>query len=216
MSIFIKIALKFLRHCHSIRAGDALDVGFQAALGSPCPACLTSEPDGPHGFCRFCFDSLEILRDPLCPGCGGAMDGILDLCPECLKLEPWPWMRAWSCLRMEGRARRLVHRLKYRGEAVLARPLGSLLASRWKETGLPVDMVVPVPMHWSRVFRRGYNQSELLSLELRRWTGIPVHSALRRVRMTPPQSGLGLLERQSNLNGAFQVNASPGVRKSVV
>ena len=86
----------------------------------------------------------------------------------------------------------------------LALPLSALLAR-----ALPVDerfdLVVPVPLHWRKQWRRGFNQSELLARHLAKRRGIPAVNALRRKRHTAVQAGLALAGRRRNVAGAFEV-----------
>jgi ComF family protein len=104
----------------------------------------------------------------------------------------------------EGTLRQLIHVYKYGGVRTLARPFGALLS-----TALPreqrYDLVVPVPLHWLRKWRRGFNQSELLAREIGRRCGIPVRNALRRVRATRAQAGLSNTRRRHNVQAAFDV-----------
>lgn len=104
----------------------------------------------------------------------------------------------------EGVLRELVHLLKYHGVDTLARPLGALLAS-----ALPrderFDLIVPMPMHWWRRWRRGYNQARLLAEELSRRTGIPSADVGSRTRRTAPQAGLSNAQRRRNVAGTFGV-----------
>lgn len=90
-------------------------------------------------------------------------------------------------------------------------PLTGRLA-RYLASALPVDdhydAIVPVPLHWKRRWRRGFNQSELLAKELSRRRRMPVVKALRRVRPTANQAGLTSAARRRNIAGAFQ--AKPG------
>jgi ComF family protein len=104
----------------------------------------------------------------------------------------------------EGRLRKLIHLFKYAKIRTLAKPLGRFLRS-----GLPLearfDYIVPTPMHWTRRWQRGFNQAELLALEVGRSGAVPVADLLRRARRTPKQANLGGKERRKNVKGAFDV-----------
>jgi ComF family protein len=98
--------------------------------------------------------------------------------------------------------REWIHLYKYGRVKTMVRPLGELLAAalpreeQW-------DAVVPVPLHWRRRWRRGFNQSELLAQVVARRCGIPVIKALKRVRYTPAQTGLSNTGRRKNVTAAF-------------
>lgn len=103
-----------------------------------------------------------------------------------------------------GTLRKLIHLFKYNCISPLAQPLGGLLV-RALPRSERFDIVVPMPLHWVRRWRRGFNQSELLAHMLGKRTGLPVCSAVRRRKPTPPQAGLTSAERRTNVAGAFQV-----------
>jgi ComF family protein len=88
----------------------------------------------------------------------------------------------------------------------LAEPLGQLLASYLSSNPLPIDTLVPVPLHPKRVRERGYNQSSLMVRELGRLTDLPViGDSLVRLRNTAPQVRItGTEQRQLNVRGAFR------------
>ncbi len=101
----------------------------------------------------------------------------------------------------------MIHRLKFRGSRIDARVLGALVASRVAEAyasePLP-DLVVPVPLSRRRLLQRGHNQAALLARWLVAALGITFDTnACRRVRETPPQSGLSRTARLRNLTDAF-------------
>ncbi|MCX8067469.1 MAG: phosphoribosyltransferase family protein [Anaerolineae bacterium] len=103
-----------------------------------------------------------------------------------------------------GPARAAVHFLKYRYALSLAEPLGAMMAQCWEMRGVPVDLVVPVPLHPSRFRARGYNHAALLAWSVGRQLGLPVdEEALIKVRATKVQMSLGLEERRANVQGAF-------------
>jgi len=103
----------------------------------------------------------------------------------------------------EGVLRELIHLYKYGRIKTLARPLGELLAA-----ALPRDQewnaVVPVPLHWRRQWKRGFNQSELLARAIARHTALPVVNALRRTQATLTQAGLSNTSRRRNVAAAFR------------
>jgi len=111
----------------------------------------------------------------------------------------------------EGRLRDLVHLFKYGGVETLAGPLGRIMMLAYPR-GRTFDVVVPMPMHWWRRWRRGFNQSELLAREVGERAGLPVAAAVRRLRHTPPQAGLSGKERRKNVEGAFAIRRPDRVR----
>ncbi len=104
----------------------------------------------------------------------------------------------------EGRLQKLIHLFKYRGIYPLAEPLADLLM-----IALPrqraFDAIVPMPIHWGKRWRRGFNQSLLLARELSRRTAIPAVAAVSRPRRGVPQAGLSDHDRRANVRGAFSV-----------
>jgi ComF family protein len=106
--------------------------------------------------------------------------------------------------------RQAVHHFKYRGAVDLDRPLGKLLAAATKEpesTPRP-DLLVPVPLHKSRMRERTYNQSLLLAKALGKEWRLPVSARLLvRTRATLPQQGLSAQLRRDNMKGAFALSS---------
>jgi ComF family protein len=118
---------------------------------------------------------------------------------------------AYSFGAYEGVLRELIHLYKYGKVRTLARPL-----SGWLAQALPrdeaFDALVPVPLYWRRRLQRGFNQAELLARGLSRRTGIPVVTALGRVRPTPAQAGLSTSARRRNVAKAFRARDVQGKR----
>jgi len=109
----------------------------------------------------------------------------------------------------EGPLRELIHLLKYSGMRPLTGRLGRLLDRTLPggEKAEKYDAIVPVPLHWHRRWRRGFNQAELLAREVADRRGIPVVNALRRSKATVNQAGLTSAGRRRNITGAFRPNA---------
>jgi ComF family protein len=82
--------------------------------------------------------------------------------------------------------------------------LAQLMVDYWRATPLPVDLLVPVPLHPARQRERGYNQAELLARAFGDRIGLPVvNTGLRRARSTRPQISLNASDRRENVQDAF-------------
>jgi ComF family protein len=153
------------------------------------PRCLLCDFPGEEALCAECSSSIDPGKEQI-PPVGGDLDAIA------------------AAGRYEGVLREAVHGLKYGRRRALAEPLGTLLAGRLEES-MPEwwpEVVVPVPIHWSRRLRRGFNQAELLAQVVGQAAALRTDTAsLARVRRTRSQVGLSGEERRRNLTGAFQV-----------
>ncbi len=129
-------------------------------------------------------------------------------CIACLD-DPLPvdWTEAWGHYR--GSLERLLHAFKFERHDFLDAPLSELLESAIRTRGdVDFDGVVPVPMHRSKLRRRGYNQAELLGRTLARRLRLRCEPRLLRKSLErSPQSTLPRNERAANVRGAFA--ASP-------
>jgi ComF family protein len=107
---------------------------------------------------------------------------------------------------LNDRASHLVHALKYHDRLEAARFMAGLMHRAAKDTLMQSDALIPVPLHWLRLWRRRSNQAALLALTLGRLCGKqPLAQGLIRGRPTPSQVGLNQKERQENMRGAFAV-----------
>jgi ComF family protein len=98
-----------------------------------------------------------------------------------------------------------IHHFKYKQRRELADTLGQMLYDYWQTLDLPVDLVLPVPLHADRQKERGFNQSALLAAVLSEHAQLPLDAShLVRTRATPPQVGLAPRERKVNVQGAFE------------
>ena len=112
----------------------------------------------------------------------------------------------------EGRAAQAVTNLKYYRNTSLTAWIADQMREAFDHFSLDPDLVVPVPIHWSRQADRGFNQAELICECL---PNVDKTGGLLRIRATRTQVGLSIEERLNNLNGAFSAN--PGVSgKSVL
>jgi ComF family protein len=153
--------------------------------------------------CSDCFKSLARITPPLCPRCGRPQLNAV-LCPVCVG---WPasidGIRA--PFRFDGAIRQAIHELKYNNLRAIAPLMGQWLADYLAANPLPVEVLVPVPLHRKRLRERGYNQSRLLALELANLSGLPLveDCLVRDIYTTPQARTLNVDERRSNVADAF-------------
>ena len=163
-----------------------------------CEGCLAApEPATVEHFCTLCNTPFA-NRFPL------DEHGVCAACRSGLR----SFDSAASFGVYEGTLRTLIHLFKYAGMKPLAKPLG-----RYLERAIPVDsgfdVVVPVPLHWRKRWKRGFNQAELLAREVAGRRGFKMAQALRRVKASDAQAGLSKTARRRNAQGAFQIR--PGL-----
>jgi ComF family protein len=177
------------------------------ALPPRCPACGIITPE-PHRFCFSCWQALTFLGDPCCARCGLPFPygDSLALCGGCLA-EPPRFDRLRAAVAYGEIARKVVLKLKYSGRPGLAETLARFMLRHLPEVeGGERALLVPVPLHRWRIWKRGYNQAALIASALAKRSGLAVApDILRRTRATPPLKGLGRRERALAVRGAFEV-----------
>lgn len=186
------------------RCADAL----MAVLFAPsCAACR--EPlESPLGgaVCAACWSGIRPLTGPLCEICGDALPSWRAAgaagrqCTRCSRL-PRVISRGRAIGAYEGALRDIVHVLKYGRRRSVASRLAHLMAQAGAGILDGADVVVPVPLHVVRHYRRGFNQAS----ELAKHIGVPSVSALRRRRATATQTDLPEAQRHRNVRNAFAV-----------
>jgi len=163
-----------------------------------CAATVTAETL----FCHACHEAVNVLGRPLCVGCGSSFRDA-----PCLHGDEAPGS-ARAFARYDGDAVRhpvadALHAFKYRGAWRLAPRLASAMAQYAPPTAV-APLVVPVPLHATRLRARGFNQSALLAWQVGRIHHWPVAPRLLvRTRDTPSQTTLTAAARHANVDGAF-------------
>ena len=174
-----------------------------ALLELPCPGCDQATPENDNSLCADCLAELSAIPEPICPGCGGAVDGALNECSDCLEAGSRPWDLARSLYLYSGTSRELILRFKFRRRPELAWLFAPRLEELLSEFPCRFDAIVPIPLSRERRFMRGYNQCALLAEILSDATGIPVVNALKRRGRSGHQSLRGRKERLAAMKRAF-------------
>lgn len=178
------------------------------ALPPRCPSCGTIVGDD-GSFCEQCWSSLRFLGGgPCCAGCGlpFALDRGPDaLCGNCLAERPaYDGVRA--AVVYGDVARTLILKLKHGRRIGMARVIGRHLARLASAEAEAEAILVPVPLHRWRIWRRGFNQSALLARDVAKRTGLGLRlDLIERRKATPMLGGLGRAARARTLRGAFTV-----------
>jgi ComF family protein len=183
------------------------------ALPPRCPACGQIVSD-PHSFCLACWQSLNWLGEPCCARCGLPFEygspGEAVECAGCIANPP-RFERLRSAVAYGEVARKVALKLKYGGRPSVAETLARFMARQLRRRAgdeAPPPVLVPVPLHRWRIWKRGYNQAALIATALSRRTLIPAElDLLRRTRATPALKGLNRRERALAVRGAFAVRA---------
>jgi len=201
----------------ALRSGLATFVRLAADLVLP-PHCLAcGHRVASHGtLCPSCWSKLRLIERPYCAQLG--IPFAYDLGPGALSAEaiadPPPFERCRAVAAFDDIARRLVHGLKYRDQLELAGWMGTWMARAGAELIAEADLVVPVPLHYRRLWWRRFNQSAALARTIATRAGKTfAPTALVRVRATPQQVGLSAEERDRNVRGAFRV--APGEKPAI-
>jgi ComF family protein len=196
-----------------------------------------------NGWSRF----VHLVPPPVCVACGADGGLTQDLCVRCRADLPWlpnacvqcamplpagssvrrcgacltrppPFSRTVAAFAYDEPVRHLLQRLKFRHKLSFARVLGTMLADAVARSGAAVDLLVPVPLHRSRLRERGYNQALELARPVAAALALPVTTeACHRVQASVAQMTLPANERARNVRGAFRASADiAGQRVAIV
>jgi len=164
---------------------------------------------------RALFTSLaDTLAPPACAACDLGVGRSSVFCGSCAgAVERAGPSSVVAFALYGGPVATALRRLKYQDRSDLARPLGDLLRRAARDAALRADLVVPVPLHPTRLAERGYNQAALLGAAAARELGAPLEArALLRTRPTSQQARLPRAQRLENVTGAFRVRVPAQVR----
>lgn len=180
---------------------------------------------------RYLLQSIaQLLFPPSCPICGKSLLEIDSfVCLKCSTTIPFthlwrvednvmkekfcglvPIERAAALFWFSSGSgwRDIIHDFKYNNHWYYAENIGRLLAKEFAESNFfdGIDLIIPVPLHWSRRLSRGYNQSEHLAAGISHVTGIPCNfRAISRNRNNPPQARRKFYQRWENISTLFTI-----------
>jgi ComF family protein len=178
---------------------------LDAVVPPTCPACR-EQVATPHALCASCWARLSWIDRPWCESCGLPFDYATGLsgapvCAACLAREP-VCAKSRAALRYDPGSRGLVLAFKHADRTQNAPAFAAWMARAGADALVGADLLIPVPLHWTRLVRRRFNQAALLA----------------RVRMTRTQGDLTRAQRRTNVRGAFKARprAAAGLRGKTV
>ena len=182
-----------------------------------CPVCNERGGNGRNDICPECLKQFEFLPvQNRCKGCGGKNESIMAVCSGCMEFPRRPYEDAVSVMEYSGAGRTLIRQMKFRNRPELARPLARLAVEKLLESGMAFDVIVPIPLHWSRLLYRSYNQTELIASLISSAKGMPLIHVLKKIKATPHQSRLKKSKRQKFLKNTFAVRDGSFAGKKVL
>ncbi len=200
-------------------AAGWLRAGLHGAIGivypPSCIACQAATGEA-QALCPACWGAIGFIERPYCERLGTPFsvdlgDGLIS--PAAMA-DPPVFARARAVCRFDGTARELVHRLKYGDRTDLALTMGRMMAQAGRELLPDAGLIVPVPLHRTRLWTRRFNQAAALAQVVAQQSGVALAPlALARIKRTRQQVGLTRAQRADNLQGAFKV--PPGARPQI-
>ncbi|MCR8828166.1 ComF family protein [Pseudosulfitobacter koreensis] len=186
---------------------------LQTALSLIYPArCLGcgTVVDDDFGLCGTCWRDTPFVGGAICDSCGGPLPGQTGVdkahCDSCLR-DPPPWDQGRAALVYRDRARSLILGLKHADKQEVAEPASGWMARAVRDIVTPGMLVVPVPLHWTRMLKRRYNQSALLARAMANRLDLPsCPDLLLRIRRTRSLEGMDRTQRLTTLDGALAIN----------
>ena len=177
-----------------------------------CPVCGgVAMPKG-RLICPACLKQLSFVSSPACMKCGKEIGSReQEYCADCIRRKK-SFTRGFALLNYDSRAAVSMAAVKYHNKReyldFYARAAALRFEKQFRQAGIQV--IVPVPVHASRLKTRGFNQAAVLAEKLSAELGIPWEELLIRVKKTDPQKSLGSAERLKNLRGAFEAEQEAG------
>ena len=161
-----------------------------------------------QNICDDCLDNIPRLEGLLCNKCSLPLPDGGATCSDCKTNKDIYFEVLKAPYTYSIQMQNLIKKLKYSKKTFLVKDLSIQLAKFILKENIDknIDVIVPVPMHWLKKWKRGYNQAELLAGNVAKIINKPMYNALIRRKYTKPQFNLKKQERYKNLANMFDLN----------
>lgn len=162
---------------------------------------------GDKYICQNCYSTLEKNTGNLCEICSKLLDDTSSsmCCNECKNTKRY-FVSAKSPLKYSSTVKKLIYDYKYYDKAYYYKMFGNILLEYIESNNYKnYDLITSVPLHRSKLNKRGYNQSKLIAKYLSSHLNIKYVRCLKRIRKTDVQNTLSKKERKINIDGAFSI-----------
>lgn len=172
-----------------------------------CPVCDDVVPMKEGLICDACRKKIQYIKEPKCRKCGKQLRSEETI--FCLDCSSKSHLFDYGIAVYDYQSmKESIYRFKYKGRCEYAKFYAKEIWDRYREEieRMEAEVLIPVPLHKSKLKHRGYNQAELIAKELSKLSGIPCNTKIvYRIRKTVPQKELDVDRRQNNLKKAFNI-----------
>jgi len=167
-------------------------------------------------YCENCYPLLP-FQIHCCAQCGQRFAADSDYCGRCINSPPI-FDRCFCPFQYKGDIKEMIQAFKYYQRPELAKRLVQLFIRELEDNCIELpELIIPTPLHISRLRERGYNQSLLLAHSLSKRLKIPISpNALIKTKKTPAQAQLSLKQRSKNLNNCFALTQTLTAKSIVI
>lgn len=198
--------------------GLAIDI-IRLFYPARCPFCDKPVEYGKELIHSSCRSKLPYILGAKCMKCGKKVENQeIEYCYDCTKMKHI--FDKGRCLYSHNaEVKKSIYNFKYKNKREYARAYGEEISDNLRDEILSwgANVIIPVPLHKTKLRIRGYNQAELLAKELSKRFNIPMENKmLTRIKRTKPQKELNDSDRKKNMKNAFIVDKNIVKYKKVI
>lgn len=182
---------------------------FLKSLYSPVCIHCRGAIDISNALCPQCWAQMKFIDKPYCYRLGIPLsyshfgDEEISLSAQ---MNPPFFRRSRSAVLFDGIARDFIHKLKYGDHHFLVKGLSSMMIRAGTELLKDCDLIIPIPLHFYRQWKRRFNQAALLAHNISKQTSVPWNPLiLKRIKNTKPHHSQSKDQRKKSLQGAYSV-----------
>jgi len=166
----------------------------------------------PYSLCDACVRNLHWANEKTCNKCGKVLveNYRREICNDCLEIEHF-FEKGFTCAEYGMYEKLIIRDYKYHSKPYFGDKLAEIMYDRLIVEDLPLDLIIPVPMHGKKEKKRGYNQAALLAKGISKRIDVPFDQKLMtRSRTTKPMNKMNPQERRENVKDAFTLRPEKG------